>query len=149
MNKSSHAINFALISNFQIALRTLPFPQPLNLAFECTIGITYARKSHDMACLIVKLNIIFSDDMLYKYKAYSRQKFSRLSWMVKRYYIRYYFENFRGDTERTRTTASDLIRPSIESSLTRREKKTHIKHVVWVVREGGFLQVANLNKVRK
>ena len=79
MNKSSNAINFALISNFQIALRTLPFPQPLNLAFECAIGITYAGKSHDMAFLILKLNIIFSDDMLYKYSAHSRQKFSGLS----------------------------------------------------------------------
>ena len=68
--------------------------------------------------------------------------------MVKRYYIQDYPENFRGDTE-TRTTASDFIRPSIESSLTRREKKTHIRHMVWVVKEGGFLQVVNLNKVRK
>ena len=42
--------------------------------------------------------------------------------MVKRYYIQDYPENFRGDTE-TRTAASDFIRPSIESSLTRREKK--------------------------
>ena len=54
---------------------------------------------------------------------YSRQKFSGLSWMVKRYYIQDYPENFRGDTETTRTTALDFIRPSIESSLTRREKK--------------------------
>ena len=49
--------------------------------------------------------------------------------MVKRYYIQDYPENFRGDTE-TRTTTSDFIRPSIESSLTRRDKKTHIRHVV-------------------
>ena len=42
--------------------------------------------------------------------------------MVKRYYIQDYPENFRGDTE-TRTIASDFIRPSIESSLTRQEKK--------------------------
>ena len=69
--------------------------------------------------------------------------------MAKRYYIEDYPENFRGDTETTRTTASDFIRPSSESSLTRREKKTYIKHVVWVVREGGLLQVVNLNKVRK
>ena len=65
--------------------------------------------------------------------------------MVKRYYIKDYLENFRGNTE-TRTIASDFIRPSIESSLTRREKITHIRHVV---RAGGFLQVVNLNKVRK
>ena len=65
--------------------------------------------------------------------------------MVKRYYIQNYPENFRGDTE-TRTIASDFIRPSIESSLTRREKKTHIRHVV---RTGGFLQVVNLNRVIK
>ena len=68
--------------------------------------------------------------------------------MVKQYYIQDYRENFRDDTE-TRTTAPDFIRPSVESILTRREKKTHIKQVVWVVREGGFLQVVNLNKVRK
>ena len=68
---------------------------------------------------------------------HSQQKFSGLSWMVKRYYIQDYPENFRGDTETTRTTASDFIRPSIESSLTRREKKTQIKHVVWV--EGRWL----------
>ena len=43
--------------------------------------------------------------------------------MVKRYYIQDYPENFRGDTETTRSTASDFIRPSIESSQTRGEKK--------------------------
>ena len=37
--------------------------------------------------------------------------------MVKRYYIKDYSDNFRGNTE-TRTVASDFIRPSIESSLT-------------------------------
>ena len=42
--------------------------------------------------------------------------------MVTHYYIQDYLENFRGDTE-TRTTVSDFIRLSIESSLTRREKK--------------------------
>ena len=41
--------------------------------------------------------------------------------MVKRHYIQDYSENFRGNTE-TRTVASDFIRPSIESSLTRRGK---------------------------
>ena len=46
--------------------------------------------------------------------------------MIKRYYIQDYPDNFRGDTE-TRTTALHFIRPSIESSLTRREKKTHMK----------------------
>ena len=65
--------------------------------------------------------------------------------MEKRYYVQDYPQNFRGNTE-TRTMASDLIRPSIESSLTRREKKMHIRYVV---RAGGSLQVANLNKVRK
>ena len=63
--------------------------------------------------------------------------------MVKRYYIQDYPENFRDNTK-TRTIASDFIRPSIESRLTRREKKMHIKHVV---RAGGFLQV--VIKVRK
>ena len=53
---------------------------------------------------------------------YSRQKFSGLSWMVKRCYIQDYSENFRGNTM-TRTVVSDFIRPSIESSLTRRGKK--------------------------
>ena len=53
---------------------------------------------------------------------YSRQKFSGLSWMVKRYYIQDYPENVRGNTE-TRAIASDFIRPSTESSLTRWEKK--------------------------
>ena len=42
--------------------------------------------------------------------------------MVKRHYIQDYSENFRRNTE-TRTVASDFSRPSIESSLTRREKK--------------------------
>ena len=60
---------------------------------------------------------------------YSRQIFSGLSRMVKQYYIQDYRENFRDDTE-TRTTAPDFIRPSVESILTRREKKTHIKQVV-------------------
>ena len=55
--------------------------------------------------------------------------------MVKRYYIQDYPENFRGNTE-TRTIASDLIWPSIESSLTARDKKLYIRHVV---RAGGFL----------
>ena len=61
---------------------------------------------------------------------YSRQKFSGLSWMVKRYYIQDYPESFRGNTE-TRTIASDLIRPSIESSLTRRGKKAHRSDMWW------------------
>ena len=65
--------------------------------------------------------------------------------MVKRYYIQDYPENFRGNTE-TRTVASDFIRPSIESSLTRRGKNAQIRHMV---RAGGFLQVVNLNRVRK
>ena len=56
---------------------------------------------------------------------YLRQEFSGLSWMVKRYYIQDCPGSFRGNTE-TRTITSDFIRPSIESSLTRREKKTHI-----------------------
>ena len=59
--------------------------------------------------------------------------------MVKRYYIQDYPENCRGNTE-TRTIASDLIWPSIQSSLTRREKKTYIRHVV---RAGGFLQIGS------
>ena len=67
--------------------------------------------------------------------------------MVKRYYIQDYPENFGGYTE-TRTIASDFIRSSIESSLTRREKKTRKKQKTWV-RAGGFLQVVNLNRVRK
>ena len=62
--------------------------------------------------------------------------------MVKRYYIQDYPENVRGNTE-TRTIVSDFIGPSIESSLTRREIIRH------VVRAGGFLQVLNLNRVRK
>ena len=65
--------------------------------------------------------------------------------MVKRYYIQDYPENFGGNTE-TRTIASDFIRPSIESTLTRRDKETHIRYVV---RAGGFLQVVNSNKVKK
>ena len=63
------------------------------------------------------------------HSTYSRQKFSGLSWMVKRHYIQEYSENFRGNTE-TRTVALDFIRPSIESSLTRRGKKNaQISHV--------------------
>ena len=64
--------------------------------------------------------------------------------MVKRYYIQDYPENFRGNTE-TRTIASDFIKPSIESSLTRLEKKRTSD----VVSAGGFLKVVNLNMVRK
>ena len=67
---------------------------------------------------------------------YSRQKFSGLSWMVKRHYIQDYSENFRGNTE-TRTVASDFIRPSIESSLTKRGKKRTDQACGHVVREGG------------
>ena len=69
----------------------------------------------------------------------------RINRMVKRYYIQDYPESFRGNTE-TRTIASDFIWASIKSSLTRREKK---KHVSMLMRAGGFLQVVNLNKVRK
>ena len=43
--------------------------------------------------------------------------------MVKRYYIQDYPENVRGDTETKRATASDFIKPSIESSLTWRDEK--------------------------
>ena len=68
--------------------------------------------------------------------------------MVKRYYIQDYPENFGGYTE-TRTIASDFIRPSIESSLTRREKKPRKKTQKTWVRAGGFLQVVNLKMVRK
>ena len=46
--------------------------------------------------------------------------------MVKRYYLQDYPEKFRGDTE-ARTTGSVFIRPSIESSLTRREKKRMVR----------------------
>ena len=68
--------------------------------------------------------------------------------MVKHYYIQDYAENFRGNTE-TKTTASDFTRPSIESSLTRQErKKTHVRQTCGVT-AGGFLQVVNLNKVKK
>ena len=65
--------------------------------------------------------------------------------MVKLYYIQNYPDNFRGNTV-TRTITSDFIWLSIESSLTRRGKKIHIRHVV---RAGGYLQVVNLNKVTK
>ena len=44
--------------------------------------------------------------------------------------IQDYPKNFRGNTE-TRTIASDFIRPSIESSLTRREKKKRISDMWW------------------
>ena len=87
-------------------------------------------------------------DMTSAKSTYSRQKFWRQSWMVKHYYIQDYPEKFRGNTE-IRTIASDFIRLSVESSLTRREKKTKKTHIRHVVRAGGFLQVVNLNKVRK
>ena len=51
--------------------------------------------------------------------------------MVKRFYIQDYSENFRGNTKR-RTMASEFNRTSIESSLTRRDKKTHIRQTVVV-----------------
>ena len=57
--------------------------------------------------------------------------------MVKRYYIKDYPENFRGNTE-TRTVASDFIRPSMESSLTRRGKNRTDQTCGHVVRAGGF-----------
>ena len=69
------------------------------------------------------------------HSTYSRQKFSGLSWMVKRHYIQDYSENFRGNTE-TRTVASDFIRPSIESSLTRRGKKRTDQAGMWTCGEG-------------
>ena len=61
---------------------------------------------------------------------YSRQKFSGLSWMVKRYYIQDYPENFRGNIE-TRAIASDFIRQSIESSLIRRGERTDRSDMLW------------------
>ena len=63
--------------------------------------------------------------------------------MVKRYYIQDYPQNFRGNSE-TRTIASDFIQLSIESSITRREKKTYIRYVV---RPGGFLQVGSFHVI--
>ena len=54
--------------------------------------------------------------------------------MVKRYYIQDYPENFRGNTE-TRTIAS--------------ENENKSQKTCAVVRAGGFLQVVNLNRVRK
>ena len=57
--------------------------------------------------------------------------------MVKRYCSQNYPENFRGNTE-TRTVASDFIRPSIESSLTRRGKKRTDQTCGHVKRTGGF-----------
>ena len=48
--------------------------------------------------------------------------------MAKRHFIQDYSENFRGNTE-TRTVASDFIKPSIGSSLTRRGKKRTDQHV--------------------
>ena len=60
--------------------------------------------------------------------------------MVKRYYIQDYPENFRGNTE-TRTVASDFIRPSIESSLTRRGKKRTDQTCGHVVRAAGFIEM--------
>ena len=56
--------------------------------------------------------------------------------MVKRYYIQVYPENFRGNTE-TGTVASDFIRPSIESSLTRRGKNRTDQICGHAVRAGG------------
>ena len=53
---------------------------------------------------------------------YSSQKFSGLSWMVRRYYIQDYPEYFRGNTK-TRTIASDFIWPSVKSSITRRDSR--------------------------
>ena len=57
--------------------------------------------------------------------------------MVKRHYIQDYSENFRGNTE-IRTVASDFIRLSIESGLTRRGRKRTDQTCGHVVREGGF-----------
>ena len=69
--------------------------------------------------------------------------------MVKRYYIQDYSENFRGNTE-TGTAASDFIRPSIESSLTRRGKKRTDQPCGHVVRAGGFDLMKNrVKKNRK
>ena len=68
--------------------------------------------------------------------------------MVKRYYIQDYPENFRSNTE-TRTIASDFIRLSIESSLTRRGKKRRDQTSGHVVRAGAFSQIVNFNRVRK
>ena len=57
--------------------------------------------------------------------------------MVERHYIQDYSENFRGNIE-TRTVASGFIRPSIESSLTRRGRKRTDQTSGHVVMEGGF-----------
>ena len=75
--------------------------------------------------------------------AYSLQKFSGLSWMVKRYYIQDYPEYFRGNTK-TRTIASDFIWSSVRSSLTRRESR--IAHdegwwLTWSMRTEAFYKL--------
>ena len=68
--------------------------------------------------------------------------------MVKRYYIKDYPENVRGNTE-TRTVASNFIRPSIESSLTKREKNRTDQACVHVVRAGGFNEKQGEEKQKK
>ena len=68
--------------------------------------------------------------------------------MVKRYYIQDYPENFRRNTK-TRTVASDFIRPSIESSLTRRGKNRTDLACGHVMRAGGFNLENRVKKNRK
>ena len=79
-------------------------------------------------------------NFLFYIPTYLRQKFSGLFWMVKPFYIQDYPENFRYNTK-TRTITSDFIRTSIESSLTRWEKKTHIRQMWWVPGQLAFYKL--------
>ena len=68
--------------------------------------------------------------------------------MIKRHYIQDYSKNFRGNTE-TRTVASDFIRPSIESSLTRRGKKRTDQAGMWTCGEGRWPVALMENRVKQ
>ena len=68
--------------------------------------------------------------------------------MIKRHYIQDYSKNFRGNTE-TRTIASDFIRPSIESSLTRRGKKRTDQAGMWTCGEGRWPVALMENRVKQ
>ena len=68
--------------------------------------------------------------------------------MIKRHYIQDYSENFGGNTE-TRTVASGFIRPSIESSLTRRGKKRTDQAGMWTCGERRWPVALMENRVKQ
>ena len=107
---------------------------PYNFCTLCVWAATFVKR-----CFITIKVILWKSDKTISITSIFMAKMFRIILNGKTLLYSGLSWNFRGNTE-TRTIASDLIWPSIESSLTRREKKKYIRHVL---RAGGFLQIGS------